>query len=1320
MGKNFREYNIGLDIGTNSVGWCVTDSSNQILKFRGKRMWGVRLFEEGQAAVQTRLKRGQRRRYMRRKERIRLLQELLGSMILSIDENFFIRLEDSFLWREDKRIDSSFTLFADKSYTDSDYYKQYPTIYHLRNYLINTQEKVDPRYIYLALHHIIKYRGNFLYPGQNFKTSQLSIEEGFKEFIETLKKYNEDYMIFDIDAREIIDCLENKQIRKKEKQDEITKLLVYQAMDKKLATEIIKAILGYKFDLSILFNDKEIVDENGKSFVTKFSDAKYDEQEEQIEVLLQDRFELIEKLHSLYSQYVLNDILNGKIYISEAMLEKYNKHQNDLKLLKALVRKYNNDQYNYLFRHKKEKQGNSIKNYVSYIQGDKKCNQEDLYKTIKKILDVADKEDVNYKYCLREMEEFQFLTRLNTRENSAIPWQINQIELEKILDNQSKYYPILNQEKDKIMSLISFRIPYYVGPLNPNTSPRFAWVKRIEEKIYPWNFFDIINEDDTAEKFITKMTNYCTYLPSEKVIPKYSLLYSKYCVLNELANIRINDKKLEPKDKMKMINDLFLHNKRITHNKFCEWLKKEQWGHCTEYDIAGYQKENEFASSLGSFIDFYRIFNKIDSSNEEMIEEIIYWLTIFEEKSIVEKKIKGKYRDQVSNKQLKSILKLRYKGWSSLSKRLLTEMNIKQDEMSHNIMYYLENTKMNFMQIIKDRDLGFYKLIENEQKDLSEKEIKIQDVMELHGSPAIKRGIWQTIKIIQEIIRCTGIEPKNIMLEFARSDEESKRSISRKNKLLEAFKRLSEEVSEYNAKIIDELKNNGDKLSSERLFLYFIQNGKCMYTGGPLNIDELDKYEVDHIIPRCYIKDDSIENKVLVLKKENQRKSDNLLIKQDIQYKNKLWWEKLHKHGLIGSKKFNNLMRSGLSENEQRGFINRQLVETRQICKHVAKLLQGSYVNTNIITVKADLGHLFREKYSLYKNRNINDFHHAQDAYLSAVIGNTLMLNKECDSAEWIYSDYVKHFKKESMSRNQKYGYILSMFDRLIIDDDGVIAWNGVKSLEQVIKVFDYKNFLVTKKLEEGTGQFYDETIYGKPNNSGKKDLIPLKVGLDTQKYGGYSGVKNAYSVAIEYHNKKKIEKKLIGVPVQVSYSISQGKYSLKEYLEKEGYEKVRILRSKVLKYQLIQSGGCLKHITSFQEMNNAQQFIINKEYQQLIAWINNKETNKLIGHEEQINDLYNYVMNKGKKLYSMFDSVWEQIENKIDYTKLGIDEKINLLLEIFKLTRANAQSANLKIINRDLSDRVGRQQYRSGIDLKGITFIDQSITGLFERRYMI
>lgn len=42
-------------------------------------------------------------------------------------------------------------------------------------------------------------------------------------------------------------------------------------------------------------------------------------------------------------------------------------------------------------------------------------------------------------------------------------------------------------------------------------------------------------------------------------------------------------------------------------------------------------------------------------------------------------------------------------------------------------------------------------------------------------------------------------------------------------------------------------------------------------------------------------------------------------------------------------------------------FINRQLVETRQIIKHVANIIENHYEDTKVFTVRANLSHEFRE-----------------------------------------------------------------------------------------------------------------------------------------------------------------------------------------------------------------------------------------------------------------------------------------------------------------------------------------------------------------------
>ena len=148
--KENVNYSIGVDIGTNSVGWAVVDESCQLLKKGNKNLWGVRLFDTAETAQSRRISRSSRRRYNRRRMRVRLLQEIMNNMIMEVDDTFFIRLKNiSFLDQEDKLLylkdnyKDNFNLFIDAKYNDKDYYLQYPTIYHLRNYLVHSSEKED-------------------------------------------------------------------------------------------------------------------------------------------------------------------------------------------------------------------------------------------------------------------------------------------------------------------------------------------------------------------------------------------------------------------------------------------------------------------------------------------------------------------------------------------------------------------------------------------------------------------------------------------------------------------------------------------------------------------------------------------------------------------------------------------------------------------------------------------------------------------------------------------------------------------------------------------------------------------------------------------------------------------------------------------------------------------------------------------------------------------------------------------------------------------------------------------------------------------------
>ena len=69
------------------------------------------------------------------------------------------------------------------------------------------------------------------------------------------------------------------------------------------------------------------------------------------------------------------------------------------------------------------------------------------------------------------------------------------------------------------------------------------------------------------------------------------------------------------------------------------------------------------------------------------------------------------------------------------------------------------------------------------------------------------------------------------------------------------------------------------------------------------------------------------------------------------------------------------------SDEERANFINRQIVETRQSTKAVARILQEICPNSEIVYVKAHLSSDFRHTFGFEKCRDLNDLHHAKDAY---------------------------------------------------------------------------------------------------------------------------------------------------------------------------------------------------------------------------------------------------------------------------------------------------------------------------------------------------
>lgn len=1308
---NFKEYNIGLDIGVGSVGWAITDKNGELIKRQNKNLWGSRIFNEANTATKRRMFRSTRRRIERRKERINMLQSLLLDDMEQLYPNFFPRLRNSSLVYSDKDkniFDRNYNLFDEEYLNDEDYYARFPTIYHLRHELVNNPAKQDFRMVYLALHHIIKYRGNFLYEG-DFTNNPEEVQTSLKLLIEYIQ-ITYDIATTDEAFESILAILKNNETTKKEKEERLKEYFLYDNKNKSVVSNLIKAIIGYKFELSKIF---ELDDEIKISFASDIAD------EDTIIENLRENVEVYEAMKNIYSWFILQSIINVKggepANISYSFIKKYEKHKKDLKTLKEIYKKYYPLEYDNMFRK------NFPDNYVSFRgkalkeQELAKCNQENFYKNIeKKIKELPDSCTLK-QIILKDIQNDNFLRKLNTTDNGAIPHQLHLIELEKIIDNQSKYYNTLAENKDKIISIFTFRIPYYVGPLSKNPDGKFSWVKRRnDKKIRPWNIDEIIDKDLTAEEFIIRMTNKCTYLLGEDVMPKCSLLYSKFCVLNELNNIKIisndrNSAHLDKNTKQGIINDVFMKHKSVNKKHIVDYLKAH---YIPCETISGLQDNNNFMSNLSSYIDMKTIFaDSYTIRNEEMYEKLIYWITIFEDKKILKDKIEKEY--SLPNDIVKKLVQLKYSGWSRISKQLLIGEKSNNGE---SIIEILESSSMNFMQIINDSKLGFDKIIEKQLSKVDSNKINYkEDIEKMPTSPANKRAIWQTVQIVEELTKVMKHPPQKIYIEFARNEEEKKLKDKRAATLLKKY----DEFTERNREVYEELKRiQNDKNISEKMYLYFMQNGQCMYSGETLHLDELNLYEVDHILPQSYIKDDSLDNKALVKRERNQRKQDSLLLEDSIIDARTSYWKMLLDNGLISQTKFYRLTKRKMLETDTQKleFVNRQLVETRQITKYVTNLLKKHYADTEIYAIRAGVVTDIRQKFNFYKNRNVNDYHHAHDAYLLCVVGNIIENNLKYKD-EYLYGEYVKKYFKENKGKDtikRDYGILVGLVSKHI-------------DASKIRKVLAYKDCYLSRMLEEGTGEFYNQTLQKK-----KAGLIPKKANLPTEIYGGYTSKQKAYMTIYKFvDDTNKEQYKIIAVPIKISNDIKNNKTTLEDFIKAEflkdvQYRDFKILKNKVLlQQQFIDINGDELRFSSEIELKVDKPLILNEYLNRFINLINKVPSQLDENEKEEIErnfeKVYCELLNIIKLNYSRLGTDAEKlINNKNKYMSLTTEDKKLYINLILCFTQGKARDFG-KIIDRGGSEiwrlKAKAEDYAN---LKSITFIDKSITGIYERRYKI
>ena len=1165
--SHMDNYFLGLAISSTSVGWAVTDTRYHLKRAKGKDLWGVREFKEAETAEARRVARTSRRRTARKRARIGYVKELFAPEIEKVDEGFLQRLNDSAFFPEDKTVNQKYSLFNDAGFTDKEYYEKYPTIFHLRKELLHSTAPHDPRLVYLAVANLFSCRGNFLSP---------ALQEG------TLGDFNA--MMKDADelAADLYPSRSWSLTKSTSRQQELfldknlTGTRELEALlaltgtkksdkEKKEYVSIYKLLCGLKAQADALLPGREFSDEDGKVKFS-FAEGEFDETEAEAARVGGDDFgAFLSALKSIYDWTVLCSIMTDDSghtydYISEAKVAEYDLHHKQLSDLKKVIKLYAPAEYDAIFR---EMGDNSYSAYAgSTLTKKKKVNKDksvktvDFMKRIKTILEKIKEEQGDIpevEAMLLSIEQGSFLPKQREKVNAVIPNQVYATELNKILDNAKNYLPFLTEKdgsgltgKERLMMLFRFRIPYFVGPLQTAKDSN-AWVVRKElGRVFPWNIEEKVDMTGTAEAFINNLVGRCTYLEDKKVLPKDSLLYEKFRVLNEINNLTVHEKRLSVEEKQALFTDLFMSGRGVTVKGLVRYLKRK--GILTEDEgeeaIGGFDKKlGKFTNSLSTLRKFQDIFEtpELTKEEEELAEKIVYYSVIYgENKKYLAQVLSAKLpKGALTEEQIKKACALTFTGWGNLSKDfLLLEGAYKETGEAEPLIKRLWTTDRNMMQLISDDSYTYKETIEAQTKRLDKtiSEVTYEDLDTEYVSAPVRRMVWQAIRIVQEVVEVMGRYPSRIFIETSRYDGkkgDDGRKETRKRQLEALYKKCGKE----DKPLLDEIEALDEKdFRDRRLYLYYKQKGRSMYTGLPIPKDKLHDplfYDIDHIYPQRYTDDNSIENNLVLVERELNHDKEDMLLDGQIRQKMTPFWAALREEKFMNDVKFARLTRdTPFTEDEYVSFIEKKVSVTGQGVKEISRILDEALNTTDsagrLVYVKsgniADFRNQYKEDPAFVKCTSLNDHWAAKDAYLSIPVGNGYYTKFTANPR-----NYIRSLRKEKADQHMT-GYNISRVFKYEIRRNEYIAWEPKEDLSTVSSVMKKNSCLISRKANEVQGAFANlMAVSAKAVKASNAAFLPLKSTIPhmtgragMEKYGAYTSLTGSYFCLVEHTVKGK------------------------------------------------------------------------------------------------------------------------------------------------------------------------------------------------------
>lgn len=512
-------------------------------------------------------------------------------------------------------------------------------------------------------------------------------------------------------------------------------------------------------------------------------------------------------------------------------------------------------------------------------------------------------------------------------------------EFDRIWDFQSKYFPTILTEENK--SIVRNEIIYYQR--NLKSCKHLVSLCEFEKRAY-------INKEGK------------TVFDGPKVAPRTSPLFQDCKIWESTNNLVLKNRKGEElhitaEQKLQIFNHLD-NNDKLTLNDLYNILqikKSDGWwggkaiGKGLQGNTTKMQIKKAFKGSIGSekFLQFNLKqinTNLVDPETGEIVQQIdpnfinepLYrlWHTIY---SIQDKK-------EFENTLLKNFGITEPDTIEALYKIDFVKPGFgnKSSKAIRKILPYLQiGLKYSeACQAAGFRHSESLTVAENQARQLLSKlpQIKKNELKQ----PIVEKILNQMINLVNQIIEQYG-ELTEIRIELAR---ELKQSRDERNATDKNIRLREKENDIYAKRISQEYELTATRTRIQKYRMWEEAKQKCFYCGQPVNVKEfLNGFdvEVEHIIPKSLLFDDSFSNKVCSCRKCNTEKGnktafDFMTSKSEIEFDSYLQRiEEYYKNGDISKTKKERLLTP--KDKIPTDFIDRQLRETQYISRKAKEIL---------------------------------------------------------------------------------------------------------------------------------------------------------------------------------------------------------------------------------------------------------------------------------------------------------------------------------------------------------------------------------------------